>query len=85
MNRSIDRNRKTRNIPKYTGHFSTYKNSTNYQEMDHIHTYIKGKWGEDLSNSKKKIIQVNGFKTHENKYEYTMEQVYKDVHRSFFF
>ena len=53
--------------------------------MDHIHTYIKGKWGEDLSNSKKKIIQVNGFKTHENKYEYTMEQLYKDVHRSFFF
>lgn len=32
-----------------------------------------------------KIIQVNGFKTHENKYEYTMEQIYKDVHCSCFF
>ena len=29
-----------------------------------------------------KIIQVNGFKTHEIKYEYTMEQIHKDVHCS---
>lgn len=32
-----------------------------------------------------KIIQVNGFKTHEIKYEYTMEQIHKDVHCSCFF
>lgn len=34
---------------------------------------------------REKIIQVNGFQTHENKYEYTMEQVYKDVDCSSFF
>lgn len=49
------------------------------------HTYIhKRKMRIGFEQLREKIIQVNGFQTHENKYEYTMEQVYKDVHCSSF-
>lgn len=43
MNRSVEWKRKSRNKSKYICQFPPYKNSTNYQEKDHVYTWKENK------------------------------------------